>query len=53
MINDLEISSIFKDKDKEEEDSVTDLITVVVQLLQKDINRLVKIALGELELVKL
>jgi len=32
---------------------VTDLITVVVQLLRRDINRLVKIALGELELVKL
>ena len=32
---------------------VTDLITAVVQLLRRDINGLVKIALGELELVKL
>ena len=32
---------------------VTDLITAVVQLLQRDINGLVKTALGKLELVKL
>ena len=32
---------------------VTDLITAVVRLLQRDINGLVKTALGELELVKL
>ena len=49
----MEISSIFKDEDKEEEDGVTDLITAVVRLLQRDINGLVKIALRELELVKL
>ena len=33
--------------------SITDLITAVVQLLQRDINRIVETALGELELVKL
>ena len=33
--------------------SVTDLITAVVRLLRRDINGLVKIALEELELVKL
>ena len=49
----MEISSIFKDEAKEEGDGVTDLITVVVRLLQRDINGLVKTALGELELVKL
>ena len=32
---------------------VTDLITTIVQLLQRDINGLVKTALGELKLVKL
>ena len=31
---------------------VTDLITTVVRLLRRDINRLVEIALGELALVK-
>jgi hypothetical protein len=32
---------IFKDKDKEEGDSVMDLILVVVELLERDISRLV------------
>ena len=49
----MEINSIFKDKAKEKGDGVTDLITIVVQLLQRDINRLVKTALKELKLVKL
>ena len=49
----MEIRDIFKDKAKKEGDGVTDLITAVVRLLQKDINGLVKTALGELELVKL
>ena len=49
----MEISSIFKDEAKEEGNGVTDLIMVVVQLLRQNINRLVKIALGELKLVKL
>ena len=44
---------IFKNEDRKEGDSVTDLILVVVRLLRIDINRLVKIALGELKLVKL
>ena len=49
----MEIGDIFKDEAKEEGDSVTDLITAVVWLLRRDINGLVKIALGELKLVKL
>ena len=44
---------IFKDKDKEEEDSVMDSITAVVVLLERDINRLVVEAWEMLELVKL
>ena len=48
----MEIEDIFKDEAKEEGDSVTDLILAVVRLLRIDTNRLVKIALGELELVK-
>ena len=32
---------IFKDEDKEEEDSITDLILVVVELLERDMSRLV------------
>jgi hypothetical protein len=36
-------NKIFKDKDKKERDSITDLILVVVELLRRDINRLVKI----------
>ena len=43
----------FKDKDKEKGDSVTDLILVVVQLLERDISRLVVEARETLELVKL
>ena len=35
------MQDIFKDEDKEEGDSVTDLILVVVQLLERDINKLV------------
>ena len=37
----MEIRDIFKDEDKEDGDSVTDLILVVVKLLERDINRLV------------
>jgi hypothetical protein len=33
--------NIFKDEDREEEDGVIDLILVVVELLGRDINRLV------------
>jgi len=44
---------IFKDKDREEEDSVTDLIIIVVVLLERDINRLVVEVWELLEPVKL
>jgi hypothetical protein len=44
---------IFKDKDKEEGDSVTDLILAVVELLGRDISRLVVEVQEVLELVKL
>ena len=53
LINNLEIGDIFKDEDKEEGDSVTDLILVVVELLKRDINRLMEEAREILELVKL
>ena len=41
LIDNLEIGSIFKDKNKKEGDGVIDLILVVVILLERDINRLV------------
>jgi len=41
LIDDLEMGDIFKDKDKEEGDSITDLISAVVALLRRYINRLV------------
>ena len=44
---------IFKDKDKKEGDSVTDLILAVVRLLGGDIGGLVVEAREALELVKL
>jgi hypothetical protein len=44
---------IFKDEDKEEGDSITDLILVVVELLERDISRLVVEVREVLELVKL
>ena len=43
---------IFKDEDKEEEDSITDTILAVVRLLERDINRLVVEARELLEPVK-
>jgi hypothetical protein len=49
----LEIWDIFKDEDKEEGDSITDLILVVVELLERDISRLVVEAREALKLVKL
>jgi hypothetical protein len=45
--------NIFKDKDKEEGDSITDLILAVVELLGRDISRLVVEVREVLELVKL
>jgi len=53
LIDDLKIGDIFKDKDKKEGDSVTDLITAVVWLLRKDINGLVRIIRKALKLIKL
>jgi len=47
------MQDIFKDEDREEGDSVTDLILVVVRLLREDINKLVVEAWEALELVKL
>jgi hypothetical protein len=44
---------IFKDEDKEEGDSVMDLILVVVELLERDMSRLIIEARETLELVKL
>jgi len=37
------MGDIFKNKDKEKGDSITDLISAVVRLLREDINGLVKI----------
>ena len=47
------MGDIFKDEAKEEGDGVMDLITAVVQLLRRDINRLVKTALEKLKPIKL
>jgi hypothetical protein len=44
---------IFKDEDKEEGDSVIDLILAVVELLGRDISRLVVEVREALELVEL
>ena len=43
---------IFKDEDKEEGDSVTDLILAVIELLERDINRLIVEVREALELVE-
>jgi hypothetical protein len=49
----LEIEGIFKDKDGEEGDSVTDLILAVVILLRRDTDGLVRVVREALELVEL
>jgi hypothetical protein len=49
----LEIGEIFKDKDREEGDSVTDLISAVVALLRRDTDGLARAVREALELVKL
>ena len=41
LINNLEIGSIFEDKDKEEGDSVTDLVLLVLRILRQDLGELV------------
>jgi hypothetical protein len=46
------MQDIFKDEDKEGGDSITDLILVVVELLGRDISRLVVEVREVLELVK-
>jgi len=43
---------IFKDKDKEEGDNITDLILAVVQLLREDINGLMVLMREALEPIK-
>jgi hypothetical protein len=43
---------IFEDEDREEGDGVTDLISAVVRLLERDISRLVVEVREVLELVK-
>jgi hypothetical protein len=47
------MQDIFKDEDKEKGDSITDLIIVVVRLLERDISRLVVEVREVLELVEL
>ena len=40
LIKDLEIGRIFKDEDKEEGDSITDLILLVLRILRRDLSEL-------------
>jgi hypothetical protein len=47
------MQDIFKDEDKEEGDSITDLILAVVELLERDISRLVVEVQEALEPVEL
>jgi hypothetical protein len=47
------MQDIFEDEDEEEGDSVTDLISVVVELLRRDMSRLVVEVREVLELVEL
>jgi hypothetical protein len=49
----LEIGEIFEDEDGEEGDGVTDLILVVVALLRRDTDGLVRVVRDALELVEL
>ena len=49
LIKDLEIGSIFKDEDKGGEDSVTDLVLLVLRILRQDLSELA----GLIELVDL
>ena len=37
LIDDLEIITIFKDKDKEEGDSVTDALSTILRLLREEL----------------
>ena len=49
LIKDLGIGSIFEDEDKEEGDSITDLVLLVLRLLRRDLSELA----GSIELVDL
>ena len=44
LINNLKITEVFKDKDKEEEISIIDLIRQVSQLLKAELKELVDVA---------
>jgi len=37
LVNNLEIFKIFKDKDKEEGDSVTDALSIILRLLREEL----------------
>ena len=49
LINNLKIGSIFKDEDREEGDSITDLVLLILRILRQD---LISLA-DSIELVKL
>ena len=52
LINDLEIRDIFKGKDRKEGVSVMDFINRIVQVLKKDLNRLI-VSIQDAGLIKL
>jgi len=37
LVNNLEILGIFKDKDKEKGDSITDALSIILRLLRKEL----------------
>jgi len=53
LINNLEITGIFKDEGEEEEASVTDLINQVSQLLRAELKELVDVARAIIEPIEL
>ena len=53
FINNLEIIEVFKDKGKEKEVSVTDLIKGLSQLLRVELKELVNVARAIMEPIKL
>jgi len=53
FINNLEIIEVFKDKGKEKEVSVTDLIKGLSQLLRVELKELVNVARAIMEFIKL
>jgi len=52
LINNLEIIEVFKDKDKEEEVGIMDLIRQVLQLLRAELEELVDVAQAIMEPIK-